>query len=112
MPAQTAPPHSLRRTPCASPTQTTPQPHPPRRTLDWTYGYHAGKNPSFLWQWVGAAFFFLFSAITYTLTERSVVGRLHTTVPKVLNVGLLVASLFFILDFGTLIFNSPIAVGA
>ncbi|KFM24714.1 Meiotic nuclear division protein 1-like protein [Auxenochlorella protothecoides] len=81
----------------------------PKRTLDWTYGYHAGKNPSFLWQWVGAAFFFLFSAITYTLTERSVVGRLHTTVPKVLNVGLLVASLFFILDFGTLIFNSPIA---
>lgn len=81
----------------------------PKRTLDWTYGYHSGPKAAFLWQWVGGAFFFLFSGITFTLAERSTVGRLHTTVPKVLNVGLLVSSLFFLLDFGTILFNSAIA---
>lgn len=81
----------------------------PKKTLDWTYGYHSGAKAAFLWQWVGGAFFFLFSAITFTLAERATVARLHTTVPKILNVGLLVSSLFFLLDFGTILFNSAIA---
>ena len=46
----------------------SPTPCPCRRTtLDWTFGYHHGSNPSFIWQWIGSSLFFLFPAITYTL---------------------------------------------
>lgn len=75
----------------------------PKLTLNWVFGYHTGKPAAFLWQWIGSALFFLFPAITYTLQERSLLGRLAQTVPKVLNVGLLVAALFHILELGALL---------
>ncbi|KAL4427434.1 hypothetical protein ABPG77_000723 [Micractinium sp. CCAP 211/92] len=81
----------------------------PKLTLNWTFGYHTGKPAAFLWQWIGAALFFLFPAITYTLQERSLLGRLGQTVPKVLNVGLLVSALFHILELGSLLVESGVA---
>ncbi len=53
-----------------------------RLTLRWTFGYHKGKPAAFLWQWVGSALLFLFPAVTYTLQERALVGRLFSTIPK------------------------------
>lgn len=77
----------------------------PKRTLDWTFGYHAGANPAVLWQLIGGGVALLLSAVTFTLTERSVSGRLHLTIPKILNVGLLLAALFHVLEYGTLLVN-------
>jgi len=75
----------------------------PRLTLKWVFGYHAGKRAVFLWQWIGSGMLFLFPAITYTCLERSIEGLLWGSVPKTLNVALLVASLFHILEFGSVL---------
>lgn len=80
----------------------------PKLTLKWVFGYHTGKPAAFLWQWVGAALLFLFPAITYTLQERALQGRLAQTIPKVLNVGLLVASLFQFLELGSLLVDGGV----
>lgn len=80
----------------------------PKLTLDWTFGYHTGKPAAFVWQWIGAALLFLFPAITYTLQERALLGRLAQTIPKVLNVGLLVSSLFHILELGSHLVDSGV----
>ncbi len=72
----------------------------PRLTLKWTFGYHAGARAAFLWQWLGAGLLFLFPSMLYTLLERGIEGALWRTVPKILNAGLLIASLFHILEFG------------
>ncbi len=42
--------------------------------------------------------------------ERAIQGRLFTTLPKVLNVGLLVSALFHILEFGSLLVDGGIDV--
>lgn len=76
----------------------------PRPTLKWALGYEdASKRAVFLWQWIGSAMLFLFPSITYTCLERGIGGFLWRTVPKTLNVGLLVASLFHILEFGSVL---------
>lgn len=80
----------------------------PRLSMKWVFGYHAGKRATFLWQWIGAAMLFLFPAMTYTCQERGIEGLLWRSVPKILNVGLLVASLFHILEFGSLIVTSGV----
>ena len=88
-----------------------PRTHPPpclRMTLDWTFGYHTGQPAVLLWQLLGSAMLLLFPAITYTLQERALAGRLHLTLPKVLNVGLLVAALFSILELGSLLVTSGV----
>ena len=46
------------------------------------------------------------------LQERSLAGRLFQTIPKVLNVGLLVAALFHILELGSLLVDRGVEVGA
>lgn len=58
---------------------------------------------AFLWQWIGAAMLCFFPTLTYSLTERSILGRLHQTVPRTLNVALLLAALFHILELGSLL---------
>jgi hypothetical protein len=76
----------------------------PRPTLKWSLGYEdASKRAVFLWQWIGAAMLFLFPSITYTCLERGIGGFLWRTIPKSLNVALLVASLFHILEFGSVL---------
>lgn len=54
----------------SAPAPAASRPWPCRLTLNWTFGYHTGKPAAFLWQWIGAALFFLFPAITYTLQAR------------------------------------------
>jgi hypothetical protein len=82
----------------------------PRPTLRATFGYHVGSRAVFLWQWIGAGMLFLFPAMTYTCQEAGVEGMLHRTVPRVLNVGLLVAALFHILEFGSQLVADGVAV--
>lgn len=82
----------------------------PKLTMKWALGYHAGKRATFLWQWIGSGMLFLFPAITYTCLERGIQGALWGSVPKILNVGLLVASLFHILEFGTVFASEGVAV--
>ena len=53
---------------------------------------------------------FLFPAITYTCLERYIQGALWGSVPKTLNVGLLVAALFHILEFGSVLASEGIEV--
>lgn len=81
----------------------------PKLTLKWALGYHAGKRAIFLWQWIGSAMVFLFPSITYTLLERGIGGYLWRTIPKSLNVALLLAALFHILEFGSLLASEGIA---
>ncbi|KAL4537184.1 hypothetical protein Ndes2526B_g04905 [Nannochloris sp. 'desiccata'] len=81
----------------------------PKLTLKWALGYHAGKRAIFLWQWIGSGMLFLFPAITYTCLERGIQGALWGTVPKTLNVALLVASLFHILEFGSVLSTEGIS---
>ena len=47
---------------------------------------------------------------TARLQERSLAGRLFQTIPKVLNVGLLVAALFHILELGSLLVDRGVEV--
>jgi hypothetical protein len=73
----------------------------PRRSLRWALGYTGvPKAAVFLWQWIGAGALFLFPAVTYTCLERAAQGALWGSVPKVLNVALLVAALLHVLEFG------------
>jgi hypothetical protein len=82
----------------------------PKLSLKWVFGvHHASKRSVFLWQWIGAGMLFLFPSITYTCLERGIEGLLWRTVPKVLNVGLLVAALFHILEFGSMWASEGIA---
>jgi len=81
----------------------------PKLTLQWALGYQAGKRAVFLWQWIGSGMVFLFPAITYTCLERGIQGSLWGTVPKTLNVALLVASLFHILEFGSVLATEGIS---
>eukprot|EP00887_Chlorella_sp_A99_P003227 scaffold9.g3227.t1 len=117
----------------------------PRVSMGWVFGTHGTNAAAFIWQWIGAALFFLFPAITYTCQaraaagaaaapsprspacplraprlrgcarrlrgrtpEHALVGRLATTIPKTLNVGLLVAALFHILELGSLLVDGGI----
>ena len=82
----------------------------PKLTLKWVFGYHAGKRAVFLWQIIGAGMLFLFPAITYTCLERGIQGALWASVPKSLNVALLVSSLFHILEFGSVLASEGVMV--
>jgi hypothetical protein len=81
----------------------------PQMTLKWALGYQAGKRATFLWQWIGSGMLFLFPAITYTCLERGIQGALWGLVPKTLNVALLVAALFHILEFGSVLATEGIS---
>lgn len=77
----------------------------PKITLNWVFGYSAGKASLFLWQWIGAGMVFLFPAVAYTCEEQAIMGLLDRTIPKSLNVGLAVAALFHILELMTLLLS-------
>ena len=77
----------------------------PKITLNWVFGYSAGKASVFLWQWIGSGMVFLFPAVTYTCEEQAIMGLLDRTIPKSLNVGLAVAGLFHILELMTLLLS-------
>ena len=80
----------------------------PRPTLQWVFGYNVGTSSLFLWQWIGSGLLFLFPAVTYTCQEHSIHNLLGATIPRSLNVGLVTASLFHILEFGTLLLSEGV----
>lgn len=82
----------------------------PKLSLAWTFGSHnVTTSMVFLWQWIGAGMLFLFPSMFYICLERGIEYSLWTLIPKVVNVGIFLASLFNILEFGSLIASEGVS---
>lgn len=75
----------------------------PKFTMFHTFGYVYGKSTTMLWRALGVADMTLMPAITYTLREKSESNLLAKTIPRTLNLGLMVASVGHMLVLGPIL---------